>query len=108
MSADATRTLMATFRSVFPHVVTFIDRDLILLGSFEPIRFSAPRLRKRFRNPRVRESLRFAFVEYPADLVVKLDLDDASVEAFTSGAPLNTDDNLRIELAAPRTLYADH
>ncbi len=108
MSEQATRTLMATFRSVFPHVVTFTDRDLIMLGSFEPIRFSAPRLRERFRNPRIRASLRFAFVEYPADLIVKLGLDDHGMDAFAAGAPLNTDDNMRIELAAPRTLYADH
>ena len=107
MSEEATRTLIATFRSVFPHVVTFADRDLIMLGSRQPIRFSLPRLRNRFADPKVRASLRFAFVNYPADLIVKLGLDEEGVAAFTTGAPLNTDDNMRIELAAPRTLYAD-
>ena len=107
MSEEATRSVVATFRSVFPHVVTFTDRDLIMLGSREPIRFSARRLQARFADPRVRASLRFAFVEYPADLVVKLGLDEVGVDAYTAGAPLNTDDNMLIELAAPRTLYTD-
>ena len=107
MSEEATRSLVATFRSVFPHVVTFTDRDLIMLGSREPIEFSAPRLRQRFSDPNVRASLRFAFVEYPADLVVKLGLDERGVAAYAAGAPLNTDDNMRIELSAPRTLYTD-
>ena len=108
MSVESTRTLMATFRGVFPHVIAFGgERDLVMLGSRQAIRFSAPRLERRFRNPAIRSSLRNAFVTYPADLLVKLNLDQAGVEAFSAGAPLNTDDNMGIELAAPRTLYVD-
>ena len=107
MSADSVREMMATFRSVFPHVVAFNDRDLILLGSDRPITFSLDQMTRRFADPGVRASLAEAFVRYPADLLVKLRLDERGTAAFAAGAALNTDDNMRLELAAPRTLYQD-
>ena len=108
MSEESTRTIVATFRSVFPHVVAFTgERDVVMLGSHAPVEFSEPELRRRFQRPAVRHSLRNAFVTYPADLLVKLGLDEAGVAAFAADAPLNTDDNMRIELEAPRTLYVD-
>ncbi len=107
MSEEAAREVVATFRSVFPHVVAFNDRDLILLGSEAPIQFSLDEMAERFAEPRVRASLAEAYVRYPADLLVKLRLDDAGTAAFAARAQLNTDDNMRLELAAPRSLYAD-
>lgn len=107
MSEDAAREVVATFRQVFPHVVAFKDRDLILLGSKQPISFSLDEMNQRFRDPAVRASLGEAFVRYPADLLVKLRLDERGTAAFADGAPFNTDDNMRLELAAPRTLYDD-
>ena len=107
MSEDSAREVMATFRSVFPHVVAFNDRDLILLGSDRPITFSLDRMTRRFADPGVRASLAEVFVRYPADLLVKLRLDERGTAAFAAGAALNTDDNMRLELAAPRTLYQD-
>ena len=107
MSEASAREVVATFRSVFPHVVAFNDRDLILLGSDRPIRFSLERMIRRFADPAVRASLAEAYVRYPADLLVKLRLDERGVAQFGTGAALNTDDNMRLELAAPRTLYQD-
>jgi spermidine synthase len=107
MSEESAREVVATFRSVFPHVVAFQDRDLILLGSARPIRFSLDEMTRRFANPAVRASLAEAFVRYPADLLVKLRLDEHGTAAFAGDAPFNTDDNMRLELTAPRTLYED-
>ena len=107
MSEDSAREVMATFRSVFPHVVAFGDRDLILLGSDRPITFSLDQMTRRFADPRVLASLAEVYVRYPTDLVVKLRLDERGTAAFAAGAALNTDDNMRLELAAPRTLYQD-
>ena len=107
MSEDSVREVMATFRSVFPHVVAFNDRDLILLGSDRPITFSLAQMTRRFADPGVRASLAEAYMRYPADLLVKLRLDECGTAAFAAGAALNTDDNMRLELAAPRTLYQD-
>ena len=107
MSEDSAREVMATFRSVFPHVVAFNDRDLILLGSDRPITFSLDQIARRFADPGVRGSLAEAYVRYPADLLVKLRLDESGSARFAAGAVQNTDDNMRLELAAPRTLYQD-
>ncbi|MBP99513.1 MAG: hypothetical protein CL477_02410 [Acidobacteria bacterium] len=107
MSEESAREVMATFRSVYPHVVAFKDRDLILLGSDSPIAFSLDQMTRRFADPGVRASLAEAHVRYPTDLLVKLRLDERGTAAFAAGAMLNTDDNMRLELAAPRTLYQD-
>jgi spermidine synthase len=107
MSEDAVREVVATFRHVFPHVVAFKDRDLILLGPAQSISFSIDDMNQRLGDPAVRASLGEVFVRYPADLLVKLRLDERGTEAFAGAAPFNADDNMRLELAAPRTLYDD-
>jgi spermidine synthase len=107
MSEESTRSLLATFQSVFPHTLVFKDRDLILLGSRKPIRFDVTRMEKMFERPRIKESLSMSMVRYPFDLLADLRLDGKGLEAYTKDARLNTDDNLLLELAAPRTLYKD-
>ena len=107
LSESSAREVMATFRSVFAHAVAFGDRDLILLGSDRPISFSLDQMNRRFADAGVRASLAEAYVRFPADLLVKLRLDERGTAAFATGAALNTDDNMRLELAAPRTVYQD-
>ena len=87
MSEESTRSLVGTFRSVFPHTIAFRDRDLILLGSDRPIRFSFQRLLERFQDPRVKQSLEQAFVRYPTDLLVKLRLDEAASRPSPEARP---------------------
>ena len=108
MSEASTRSLLATFQSVFPHTLVFKNRDLILLGSRKPIRFDIMRLEAMFDRPRIKESLSGSMVRYPFDLLADLRLDGRGLVAYTSDAQLNTDDNLLLELAAPRSLYKDH
>ncbi len=105
MSEASARSLIGTFRSYFPHTMVFKERDLIMLGSRKPIRFSLPRMRELFDKPRIRDNLALAFVRYPYDLLSNLTLDDKGTEEFSRGAPPNTDDNMLLELAAPRSLY---
>jgi spermidine synthase len=105
MSEESTRSLLATFRRVFPHALVFKDRDLILLGSRRPVVFDLSRMRALFERESVRASLEPVFLRFPADLMIDLRLDEKGVEAFSHGAPLNTDDNMLLELAAPRNLY---
>jgi spermidine synthase len=107
MSEEATRSLIATFRQVFPHVVAFKDRDLILIGAKKPLRFSTDRLEAFYRTPSIQESLKLAEMPYPSDVLASMTLDDDGTEAFSENAPLNTDDNMYLELRAPRSLYTD-
>lgn len=107
MSGESTRSLIATFRSVFPHTLVFKDRDLVLLGSRKPIRFDIRRMEQLFRETPVRENLSLTFVRFPFDLLIHLRLDEQGAEAFSRNAVVNTDDNLLLELAAPRSLFHD-
>jgi spermidine synthase len=107
MSEESTRSLIATFRSVFPHVVAFKDRDLILIGSRKPVSISVERLNQLYASKEIGESLARAGLKYPSDVLVSMRLDSRGVEAFANEAPMNTDDNMRLELRAPRTLYRD-
>jgi spermidine synthase len=107
MSEESTRTLVATFRQVFPHVVAFNDRDLILIGSRRPISISVERLNQLYQSKEIGESLARAGLKYPSDVLVSMRLDSLGVEAYAKEAALNTDDNMRLELRAPKTLYRD-
>ena len=107
MSEESTRSLIATFRQVFPHVVAFKDRDLILIGAKQPLRFSLETLEGFYRTPAIEESLTRAEMPYPSDVLVSMTLDDDGTRAFSADAILNTDDNMLLELHAPRSLYRD-
>lgn len=107
MSEDSTRSLIATFRQVFPHVVAFQDRDLILIGARQPLKFSLQTLERFYRTPAIQESLTQAEMPYPSDVLASMTLDDDGSEAFSADAILNTDDNMLLELHAPRSLYRD-
>ena len=107
MSDESTRTLLATFRSVFPHALAFKDHDLILLGSRKPFQLSMSLTRGLFEDPAIKDSLASAHIRYPADILAELRLDDVGMASYSQGAPINTDDNLLLELAAPRSLYRD-
>ncbi len=107
MSEESTRTLLSTFRSVFPHVVIFKDRDLVILGSRKPLTISVERLKELYQSKDIGESLTRAGLRYPSDVLASMRLDSRGVRDFADGAPLNTDDNMRLELQAPKTLYRD-
>ena len=107
MSEESTRSLLATFRSVFPHTLAFKARDLILLGSKSPIRLSMSRIRRMLAESATRNSLSRAQIDYPTDVLAALRLDADGVAEFSRNAPFNTDDNMLLELSAPRSLYRD-
>jgi Flp pilus assembly protein TadD len=88
-------------------VIVFKDRDMILLGSRKPVSISVERLQELYQSKEIGESLVRAGLKYPSDVLVSMRLDSRGVDAFAKGAPMNTDDNMRLELRAPKTLYRD-
>jgi tetratricopeptide (TPR) repeat protein len=101
---------VATFSSVFPEQLMFrmsSGRDVLLLGSRRPMRFSLAGMRGVFEDPAQGPVLGAIGLHYPFDLLVDLSLDTGGCAEFSRGAPINTDDNMRLELSAPRTLYVD-
>jgi spermidine synthase len=109
LSPENVKILYRTFAESFRHVVVFSSEDLssdtILIGSDAPLPLDAARLERGFRAPGVARELERAYVHAPEDVLARVLLSSrAEVARFTAGAPLNTDDNARIELAAPRDL----
>lgn len=108
MGQDDLRSLLATFSAVFPHVVllsTIEEADVILLGSDEPLVAVPEDVEEALRDPGVRGDLERIGVRDPYDLLTFVLMGRDGVLEVADGAPLNTDDNVRIEFNAPKYLH---
>ncbi len=111
MGIEELRSLMATMRSVFPHVAVFAtieDADLVVLGSTEPLVLDPDRVQAVLdARPEVAVDLASIGIRDAWDLLTFHQMDETTLERFVEGARLNTDDNMLVEFAAPRRLYRD-
>ncbi|HEY5453261.1 MAG TPA: fused MFS/spermidine synthase [Polyangia bacterium] len=102
------KTILGTVRSEFPYVYVFAaedwSSDTILIGSRDPLPLDYDVVERAFRDPVTRAEARRGGFNSPHDVFAYVLLGPDELEAFTAGAPLNTDDNARIEFAAPRDL----
>jgi spermidine synthase len=95
------RTLLATFQSVFPEVAVFFTpgtTDTILIGSRQPLRLED--LATRWDNAGSRRELARIELQRPEHLLAGLVLHGDAIRRLTHEAPLNTDDNMRVEFGA--------
>lgn len=109
LSPDNVKTLYRTFAENFRHVLVFsaedVSSDTILIGSDSPLPLDLQRIARGFEAPRVARELERAYLHAPEAVLARVLLSSrAEVLKFTAGAIINTDDNARIELAAPRDL----
>ena len=105
------KMIYRTFHGAFPHVYAFTPgdetTDTILIGSDAPLRLDIQELARRMRSsPALAAELDRADVDTPEQLLASLLLAPDEIDSFTAGAQLNTDDNARLEHAAPRDLLA--
>ena len=102
------KTIYRTLREEFPYVMAFSPEDLssdtILIASIRPIPLDRQRLEQRLADARTGREAARAGLGSVHDVLAHLLLGPAEVEAFSAGGELNTDDNARIEFAAPRDL----
>ncbi|HEY0705160.1 MAG TPA: fused MFS/spermidine synthase [Polyangia bacterium] len=102
------KTIYRTLREEFRHVLVFAAEDLssdtILIASQSPISIDIDRIARLLERPIVRREAERAGFKTVHDIPATLLLAPDEVDAFTAGAALNTDDNARIEFAAPRDL----
>ncbi len=102
------KTIYGTVRDEFPYVYVFAAEDLssdtILVGSMRPLPLDIDLLERAFTNPTVRAEARRGGLNSAHDVLAYLLLGPEELESFTAAAPRNTDDNARIEFAAPRDL----
>jgi spermidine synthase len=109
LSTDSLRSVLATYRSVFPHVMMFRvggvteGKDLILVGSRAPL--SLDRVEERMRDPLIKAELERIGVRSKQDVETWYVCDEAELGPAVAGAPINTDDNMRIENRAPREAF---
>lgn len=85
LSTESLRSVLATYKSVFPHVLMFrnVGKDLLLVGSNRPL--TLERL-----SPEIRSWLV---------------CDETKLGPAVAGAKINTDDNMHIEMTVPREAF---
>lgn len=104
------RSVLAAVRESFPSLLVFETLrgvDLLAIGTAAPLRFDLAGLEARMSELQVQMDLRRVGVRRPVDLLALLRLGDLEAGRLLAGAPRNTDDNGRVEFAAPRALYLD-
>lgn len=107
---DDLRSVIAAFRSAFPEVLvfeTFEGVDVLLMGSDRSLRFDLENLDRRISELRVRMDLARVGVRSATDILPLFRLGPSETDRLVAGAERNTDDNARVEFAAPRALYED-
>jgi spermidine synthase len=102
------KTIYRTVREEFPYVYVFAAEDLssdtILIGSLEPLPLDLDVIERALRDPVTRAEAKRGGFQSAHDVFAYLLLGPEELESFTAGSPVNTDDNARIEFAAPRDL----
>jgi spermidine synthase len=109
LSTESLRSVLATYQGVFPHVMMFRvggaaeGKDLILVGSRTPL--SLDRVGERMRDLRIKAELERIGVRQKGDVEAWYVCDETLLGPAVQGAPINTDDNMRIENRAPREAF---
>ncbi|MBT8493505.1 MAG: fused MFS/spermidine synthase, partial [Deltaproteobacteria bacterium] len=106
------KMIYATFSEAFPYVYAFTPgdatSDTILIGTLEPLEIDLDRLAAKMRDPVLRAELIRAEVDLPEQLIASFFLGPEDIASFTAGADINTDDNARLEFAAPLDLLSEN
>jgi spermidine synthase len=108
LDPDSVRLVMRTFRSVFPHVIAFVDEsfgDGILVGSVEPIEPDFARMEARYDEPEVRNDLARLDIDNLASFLTYHRGSEQAVAAIAGTGPVNTFDHEALEYEAPRSLF---
>ncbi|MCC7386825.1 MAG: fused MFS/spermidine synthase [Deltaproteobacteria bacterium] len=108
LAPENIQTLFSTFRSVFPYVAVFSpsarSNDTLVLGGNQPIRLDRGRIAAALEDPRLGPELHRAEIYAPEDFLGLFLAGQGEVDELVKDGRINTDDNARIEFAAPRDL----
>jgi spermidine synthase len=109
LSTESLRSVLATYQSVFPHVMVFRvegatkGKDLILLGSRRPLTLAY--VSERMREPRIGADLARVGIKSEQDVRTWFICDETQLAPAVAGAVINTDDNMHIETVVPREAF---
>jgi spermidine synthase len=105
------QSLVRTFNDAFPQMLAVTcgrrTGELILLGSDRPVKLDWSSLNQLFVTPDRAADLIRGLLPDPGSVAGRILFGTAEIPAFTAGAPLNTDNNGRIEFASLANLYRD-
>jgi len=99
LTAEDYRTIVRTFRLVFPHSSIWLTPGYsVLLGSIDPLEIDYRRVERRLGDARIRRSLAGVDLEDPASFLSSLALDEQAVFRYIEEGVINTDDKPCISL----------
>ena len=107
ISWETYRSILATFQSVFPEVLVFVPpgtQDCILVGSRRRLRLDLAELDRRWTQEGPRLEADRAGLARPEALLAVAYLGPDAVRTVVRGAPINTDDNMYVEVNGPREM----
>ena len=110
LEPEDVQTIVATFADAFPHGSMWElmpGIDYLLVGSASSVEVGLAQLSTRLDRPGVRRDLARSGGGDALDLLCSYVMGDQGIKKLAGDAPLNTDDNARLEFAAPRGLYRD-
>jgi spermidine synthase len=100
------QAILRGFLEVFPSVQIYrVGPDALVLGSASDVPLAPARIAARV-NDRVRADLARVDIRAPEDLLAHYWIGGADLRASVPPGPINTDDNMRIEFAAPLRMLA--
>lgn len=106
LDPDLVRSLVRTFTDVFPdYSAWFVNADLFLIGSNQPLRIDYERAVRRLAQPAIRDAIvRVGFgdvIEVLASFLMSKD----KVDEFAAGGRVMSDDRPWAEFVAPKLMY---
>jgi spermidine synthase len=105
------QSLLRTFADAFPEMLIITTRrgspDLLLLGSDQPMKLNWNSMDQLFATPERAAHLARTLPPNKGSMAGALLFGTAEIPALTANAPLNTDNNGRIEFASLANLYHD-
>ncbi len=108
MHDETFAAMVRSFRAVFPYVYGFQgnSKDVLLLGSLQPIRMDWSQMQTRLRYPEVAKQLAEIHIDRLSALLYLQHLSPITVDLIASFTDMeNTDDNHFLEYRAPRDLF---
>ena len=100
------RSLVHTFTRVFPeYCVWFVNADLFLIGSDQPLRIDWPRLRERLTRPRIERALRETGFGDLVEVVSCFLMGKENTDRYVQGGAVMVDDRPWAEFVAPKLMY---
>jgi spermidine synthase len=109
LSTESLRSVLATYQSVFPHVLVFRvggagnGKDLILVGSRSLLDRS--RIRSRLEDQRISAEVARVDLGSADEVESWYVCDEAELRPAVQSAPINTDDNMLIETRVPKEAF---